>query len=75
MSNQLTSAEIGLGYVEESQLEIPESCPHDSQSDVDCNCPRKTEIHHLLVLHVVGDFSPLWPFINAFANYLIIEDY
>ena len=74
VSNRLTSAEIGLGVVEESQLKFPDNCPHDSPSEVDCNCPRKTEMHHMLVLHVVGDFRPLWSFIQAFKNYLIIED-
>ena len=29
---------------------------------------------HLLVLNVVGDFDLLWDFIQAFSDYLIIED-
>ena len=75
VTKQTTTAEIGLGYVEDWSLEDPEKCKHGEQSDVDCNCPRKTQIHHFIVLHVLGDFAPLLPFIEAFADYLIVEDF
>ena len=32
------------------------------------------KVHHLMVVHVIGDFRPLWTFIMKFADYLLFED-
>jgi hypothetical protein len=32
------------------------------------------KVKHVLVTHVIGDFKPLWPFLQHFADYLLIED-
>jgi hypothetical protein len=32
------------------------------------------QIQHVIVIHVIGDFLALWPFLQRFADYLLIED-
>ena len=48
-------------------------------AEIGCGClliensgVRKAQ--NVLVTHVVGDFTPLWPFILQFADHLLIED-
>ena len=33
-----------------------------------------SRVEHFLVLHVTGDFEPLWDFVIEFCDYLIVED-
>ena len=32
------------------------------------------KVKHLLVIHVIGDFRPLWHFLQSFSDYLLVED-
>lgn len=32
------------------------------------------EVRNFLILHIVGDFEPMWSFLQNFADHLIIED-
>ncbi|EFX67368.1 hypothetical protein DAPPUDRAFT_261746 [Daphnia pulex] len=32
------------------------------------------QIQHVIVIHVIGDFLAFWPFLQRFADYLLIED-
>jgi hypothetical protein len=46
-------------------------------AEIGCGCMlmegSSSEVHHVLVTHIIGDFKPLWPFIQEFADFLIVE--
>ena len=67
---QPTTAELGLGFVKEHVIDHVPDCRDGDE----CECPEKDEYRHCLVLHIVGDFRPLWDLVNEFSEYLIVED-
>ena len=67
---QPTTAELGLGFVKEHVIDHVSDCRDGDE----CECPEKDEYRHCLVLHIVGDFRPLWDLVNEFSEYLIVED-
>ena len=43
--------------------------------EIGVGCVKIDErVQYFLVLHVAGDFQPLWPFVQHFADHLLIED-
>jgi hypothetical protein len=36
--------------------------------------PGPDKVQQVSVIHVVGDFEPLWPFLHQFADFLLLED-
>ena len=44
-------------------------------AEIGVGCVKIDEqVQYFLVLHVVGDFQPLWPFVQHFSDHLLIED-
>ena len=46
----------------------------ETAAEIGVGCVSESTIQNFLVLHVIGDFEPLWDFIIEFSDYLIVED-
>nr|CAH0107871.1 unnamed protein product [Daphnia galeata] len=64
LSSKPLIAEIGVGCL------VIDGTPQTNES----SATTKKSIQHVLVIHVVGNFRPLWQCLKSFANYLLVED-
>ena len=71
-TKQPTSAEISIGCIVEVKPRAEQGTTSSASSSSSSSIVEA--VRHFLILHVVGNFEPLWPFIENFADHLVIED-